>query len=65
MRFFRFLLLAIRALLGYRTYTVDFPCGCDECCGPNRIGRIPWRYRLNQPLFRSEDDPFSDLAISE
>jgi hypothetical protein len=46
------LLLAIAALRGYRTYSVDFNCGCEECSGPNRPGLVPIRYRLNQPPFR-------------
>jgi len=51
----RTLILAIRALRGFRTYQPDFGCNCPECISPNRPGLVGWRYRLNQPPFRSED----------
>lgn len=46
---FAWIALAIRALRGFRTYEVDFECGCDECLG---TAKVPLRYRLNQPPFR-------------
>ena len=45
--------LAVRALLGYRTYAADFGCDCPECTGEKRV---PIRYRLNQPPFRNSVD---------
>jgi hypothetical protein len=45
--------LAVRALLGYRTYDPPVysgsPCDCPECLGTKKV---PIRYRLNQPPFR-------------
>jgi hypothetical protein len=44
---------ACRALLGYRTYVAIDGCECPECTDENRIGLVPWKYRLNQPPFRN------------
>ena len=45
--------LAVRALRGERTYEAYSDCGCPECMG---TAKVPWRYRWNQPPFRSSRD---------
>lgn len=52
LRIIQWITLAIRALRGYRTYDADPNCGCPECLG---TAKVPFRYRFNQPPFRSSD----------